>query len=189
MRIAGSKYPHTYTCTCLSYPILWYIVHLHWSVSSTTPHYNSGYSAIIDNVPRQTYNIPCLLHFMFLVSRVTLDVLNVETSVRFYLVLSIFTFDTVGSFDYSNTPLTNARTVSVLFAMALILLKPIASSVLLEYSATAHCWISCLLSQVCHNTAVEMWWLVWLMYWCRKSSIHQAFVPGVDIHWSETSCK
>jgi hypothetical protein len=93
---------------------------------------------------------------MFLVSRVTLNVLNVETSVRFYLVLSIFTFDAVGSLDYSKSPLTNARTVSVLFAVALILLKPIASSVLLEYLATAHCWFSCLLSQASHNTAVEM---------------------------------
>jgi len=53
---------------------------------------------------KTAYNIPCLLHFVSLVSRVTLDVLNFETSVRFYLVLSVFTFDAVGSLDYSEEP-------------------------------------------------------------------------------------
>ena len=139
---------------------------------------NSRYSATIDNVPRQTYNIPCLLHFMSLVSWVTLDVLNVETSLRFHLVLSVFTYDAVGSLDYSKSPLTDARTISVVFAITLILLKPIVSLVLLEYSATAHCWFSHLVSQACHDTAMEMWWPVWLMYWCRESSIHQAFCAG-----------
>lgn len=125
---------------------------------------NSRYSAIIDNVPRQTYNIPCLLHFMSLVRWVTLYVLTVETSVRFYLVLSVFTFDAVGSLDYSKSPLTDASTVSVMFAVALNLLKPIASLVFLEYWATAHCCFSRSVSQVCHDTAMEMWWPVWLMY-------------------------
>lgn len=67
-----------------------------------------------------TYNVPCLLHFMSLVSRVTLDMLNVETSVRFYLVLSVFTFDTVGSLDYSKSRPTDAGTISVVSAVALI---------------------------------------------------------------------
>jgi len=93
---------------------------------------------------------------MSLVRWVTLDSLTVETSVRFYLVLSVFTFDTVGSLDYSKSPLTDARRVSVVFAVALNLLKPIASLALLEYSATAHCWFSHLVSQVCHDTATEM---------------------------------
>jgi len=92
---------------------------------------------------------------MSLVRWVTLDVLTVETSVRFYLVLSVFTFDAVGSLDYSKSPLTDVRTISVVLAMALNLLKPIASLVLLEYSATAHCWFSRLVSQVCHGTAME----------------------------------
>jgi hypothetical protein len=105
---------------------------------------------------KTTFNVPCLLHFMSLVSRVTLDVLNFETSVRFCLVLSVFTFDAVGSLNYSKSPPTDARTISVVFAVALILLKPIASLVLLEYSATAHCWFSRLVSQVCHNTAMGM---------------------------------
>ena len=82
--------------------------------------------------------------------------LNSETSVRFCLVLSVFTFDAVGSLDYSKSPLTDARMISVVFAVALILLKPIASLVLLAYSTTAHCWFSRLVSQVCHDTAVEM---------------------------------
>lgn len=93
---------------------------------------------------------------MSLVSRVILDVLNVQISVRFYLVSSVFTFEAVGSPDYSKSPFIDARTVSVVFAVALILLKPIASLVLLEYSTTAHCWFSCLVSQVCHDTAMEM---------------------------------
>jgi hypothetical protein len=93
---------------------------------------------------------------MSLVSRVTLDMLNIETSVRFYLVLSVFTFDAMASLDYSKSPLTDGRTVSVVFAMALILLKPIASLGLLEYLATAHCWFSHLVSQVCCDTAMEM---------------------------------
>ena len=55
---------------------------------------------------------------MSLVSWVTLDVLNVETSLRFHLVLSVFTYDAVGSLDYSKSPLTDARTISVVFAIA-----------------------------------------------------------------------
>ena len=82
--------------------------------------------------------------------------LNFEISVRFYLVLPVFTLDAVGSLDYSKSPLTDARTISVVFAVALILLKPIVSLVLLEYSATAHCWFSGLVSQACHDTAMEI---------------------------------
>jgi hypothetical protein len=128
---------------------------------------NSRYSALIDYVPRQTCNIPCLLQFISVVSRVTLDLLNVETSVRFYLVLSVFTYGAVGSLGYSKSPLTDTRTVTAVFVVALILLKPTASLVLLEYSASAHCWLSHLVFQVCHDTAMEMCWPVWLMYWCR----------------------
>ena len=90
----------------------------------------------------ETTFIPCLLHFMSLISRIALDVLNVETFVRFYLVSSVFTFDTVGSLDYSKSLPTDARTVSVMFAVALILLKPVTYLFWLEYSATAHCWFS-----------------------------------------------
>jgi len=93
---------------------------------------------------------------MSLVRWVTLDVLNVETSVRLCLVLSVFTFDAVGSLDYSKSPLIDARTISVVFSVALILLKPIASLVLLAYSATAHFCFSRLVCQVCHDTAMEM---------------------------------
>lgn len=95
------------------------------------------------------------MYFVFciscLVSRVTLNVLNFGTSVKFYLVLSVFTFDAIGSLDFSKSLPTDARTVSVVFAVASVLLKPTASLVLLEYSATVHCWFSHLVSQVCHD--------------------------------------
>jgi hypothetical protein len=64
---------------------------------------------------------------MSLVQWVTLDVLNVETFLRFYPILSVFAFEVVGAFDYSNGFPNDARTISVVFAVALTLSKPVLS--------------------------------------------------------------
>lgn len=123
---------------------------------------NSRYSSVIHNVPRKNlYTLSSAFH----VSCKSGNFGHVECW-NFCQILPsfiFFTFDAVGSLDYSKSLPTDARTLSVVFAVALDLLKPVACLVLLEYSATAHCWFSHLVSQLCHNTAMEMWWPVWLV--------------------------
>jgi hypothetical protein len=58
----------------------------------------------------------------------------------FYPILSAFTFEVLGTYDHSKGFRSDARTVRVVFAVASILLKPMLSLVLLEYSATTVCW-------------------------------------------------